>query len=383
MRFVPRRTADIRGILARPKSFLQRSLQAMSMTLACLAATAAANDVLYTGGATLNGTGDFSPANIFSAPGLNEFVTVNVNTIDLVGPAVDTVRVVGFQGNINFNLSAGRSISGAGVNGAYLTTTTGNITSVVDGNLPGLTNGIVMDARFAPLGGNVDLSGTGDINGVGGWGVWLLSDTGSVTMNGINSITAAAGHGIYVDSTGTVNLGTTTPLGTINAGLSGIEVIQVFDPVNNGPISVHTGDITAGGFGVHTLGWEQNTWVRMPGTLTSTGTTGIYSTSTLGNIIVDGLGTGVVIGADEGITLGSTAGNQTVQNFASVTGADTALWMLSGTGNQLVSNNGTLTGTLGDGILAGTLGGNISIQGSGTVGGISGGGRDGINANAL
>jgi hypothetical protein len=360
--------------------------------MAGFTAPAFANEVLYTGGATPDGHGTFGNAFVLTAPGLNENVTINVNTQNLTGPAIDTIRVIAFQGNTDVTVDGGRSVAGASVNGAYITSTTGNISAIINGSMTSAGNGIVMDSRFAGDGGNLNLSGTGSLGNATNIlaGAWLLTDIGTVTMNGLSSIQGGT-YGILVNSNGTysglpggdVNLGTTVALGTVTsrAGI-GIEVLQLGNAFGDGVVNIIATNVNALGWGIHTLGWTASTNITASGTVESTTATGIYATSSSGNITASGNGTGIVRGADEGITLNAvTSGNTTVQNFASVTTSlDTGIWLLNGTGNASVNNVGTVTGALGDGILATTAGGNISVSNAGFVGGITGGGRSGVVA---
>jgi hypothetical protein len=334
--------------------FRSRLLGSTALALLVGAATlpAIANDV------TVNGVPapDASPLFILVAPGnLDTVVKVNTQNLNSLG---DAVRVIGFAGATNVTVDAGRTVNGA-ANGVYLTSTTGNMTTVNNGSISGV-NAVVMDARFLPLGGDVTLSGTGSLTGTLGPGAWLLGDTGTVSMNGMSSI-AGGTFGVLVETTGAVNLGTTSRLGPITSVGTGIQVTQVLDTTNNGVINVSAGNITSSaGYGVRTVGWEKATAISTTGAIKS-GLDGIYGTSTTGNIAAAGGGTGTVVGGLQAITLGSFGGNLTVQDYQSLTGAATGVWLAGTTGTANISGNGPITGSLGRGILATTTDGAINI----------------------
>ena len=117
------------------------------MLASAMAANAAANDVLINGAAAP----DNSPTNILVDPGPTDNVEIHVNTANLIGPAGDTIRVNGDGGNTLLTIDAGRSVSGATSTGAYLRSRTGNITTVINGDLSSGFNGVTMDARFPPM----------------------------------------------------------------------------------------------------------------------------------------------------------------------------------------------------------------------------------------
>ena len=346
--------SNSRGISRIRKFWLQLFLAAAMSS--GIAARVSANDVLINGAP---GPGDSTPTEIVVNPGSTDDVVVNVDTIDLTGPASDTIRVNGGGGNTLLSIDAGRFVSGASSTGAYLKSTSGNITAVIDGELSSAFNGITLDSRFAPAGGDVTLAGTGNLFATGGTGAWLLTDVGSVTVDGFNSINAG-GQGIYVNSSGTVQLGTNSPLGTILAGTIGIEVDQLFDPANNGPIIINATDITAnGGFGIRTRGHEADTAITVTGTLQSGGATGIYATSTTGNIMIRGGGTGIINGGDSGIIADTRflplGGNVVISDFTAVTSVDTGIWALADTGTVNIDSIGSVN-TGGHGVLVNSTG---------------------------
>lgn len=355
--------------------------------------SAIANDVLYTGGATVNGTGDFSPTFILAAPGLTENVTINLNTQALTGPAVDSVRVIGFAGNVNLNVDAGFGISGGTNSGAFITTTTGNVTAVINDNVTSAIHGVAINSKFAPDTGDISVTGTGSLGSGSntGAGAWLVTDTGNVTMDGFSSIQGGS-NGILIDSNGTwagnpggdVNLGTTTALGPITARAgTGIYVAQQANAFGDGDVNIVTNDVTAnGGHGVQVHGWTGDTNIVTKGDVVATGAVarGIYAWSTSGNITADGDGTGTIDSGDDGIEMNATwavpGGVVTVKDYVSITGADTGLWLLTdNAGESNINGIGTLTGTARWGALINGpgYGGDINIGTTAANGEITGG----------
>jgi len=345
------------------------------MLASAMAANAAANDVLINGAAAP----DNSPTNILVDPGATDDVEVRVNTVDLIGPAGDTIRVnsEGGSGNTLLTIDAGRSVSGATSTGAYVRSGSGNITAIINGDLSSALNGVTLDARFLPLGGDVNLSGTGNLFATGGSAAWLLTDIGSVTMDGFNSIQGGT-HGVLVNGSGTINLGTNTPLGAITAGTVGIEVDQLFDAVNNGPITINATDITANnGFGIRTHGRATDTSITVSGIVRSTNASGIFATSTSGNILINGGGTRSVDatgghGIEADTRFLPLGGNVVISDFDSITSTGYGVWTRADIGTVNIDGIGAITSDL-DGVFVESTG-DISIGQATALGAINSGG---------
>ncbi|MEZ6127153.1 MAG: autotransporter outer membrane beta-barrel domain-containing protein [Planctomycetaceae bacterium] len=358
------------------------SLVSVAVLVTCrIVAPASANDVLING---VPGPGDGSPISILVNPGPADNVTVNVNSIDIVGPSADTIRINGGSGSTLLNIDASRSVSGATSTGVYLRSTTGSISALINGDVSSAFNGVTLDAAFLPLGGDVNLSGTGTLFATGGTAAWLLTDVGSVTMDGFSAIEGGS-HGILVNTSGAVNLGANSALGAITAGTTGIEIIQLPDVLNNGVITINATDITAnGGFGIRTHGNAADTAITLSGTLTSFGDTGIYATATSGNILISGNGTGAIVGGSSGIMADARflpiGGNVAVGDFASITANDTGIWMLADTGTVNVDNIGFINSGTG-GVLVNSTGA-VSIGQASPLGPIISGGI-GISVDQL
>ena len=81
---------------------------AVMLCAAAFALPAAANDLIINGITIANN----SPAFILGLPGLTDTTVVNVNTQNITGPAIDTIRVAAFQGATTLTVDAGKSVSG-------------------------------------------------------------------------------------------------------------------------------------------------------------------------------------------------------------------------------------------------------------------------------
>jgi hypothetical protein len=327
---------------------------------------------------------DATPLFILVAPG-NLDTVVNVNTTNITGAAVEGVRVIGFAGKTDLTVDAGKSISGV-ITGAYLTSTTGNNTATINGTVTGSAYGIIQDARFAGDGGNVTVKGTGAVTGTGAAAIWLLADTGKVTVDGLAGGIKGGTFGILVNANGTytgnpggaINLGITTALGpiTTTAG-SGIYVDEVFNAFGNGAINVKATDITAtGGYGVRTVGWAAVNNVTTTGAVKST-LAGVYATTSTGDITLTGGGTGTVDStADSALVADSRfaplGGNNVIKDYKSVTGALAGIWSLTDIGTNTIDNIGSINaGTWG--ILANATGA-VNIGQGTAIGPINAGG---------
>lgn len=286
-------------------------------------------------------------------------------TVNSTTAATSTIIVTG-TGSID---SAGYGIYGLAM--------TSNITTNIAGSVTAVGNGVTLDSRFAPDGGSVTLNGAGSATSTGAAAVWLLADTntGGVTLDGLTGGINGATWGVLVNSNGTwvnsaggdVNIGQTTPLGAVTAGGIGIEVIQQANAFGDGKINITTTDVTAVGYGIHTLGWTADTNISVTGALKSTGDDGIYATSTTGALTADGKGSGTINSLAIGIILDSATGNSTVQQFASITSTgDDGIWVPSDGGNILIQNNGPITG-LADGIITSNTTGSTIINGNGFI----------------
>jgi hypothetical protein len=392
-------------------------IKAGLLASACFAATnlvlatgAQANDVLV-GGLPAP---DASPLFILVTP-LNADTVVNVNTTNITGPNIDGIRVIGFAGTQDVTVDLGKSVTG-GLNGIYLTGTTGSETATVNGNVTGGVNGVVLNPGFAALstGGTATLNGTGTIEAGTGYGAWLLNNNAPIIIDGPASITSGlsgivtqsfgvgptsianvgtvsgtAGYGIYsrgvggdlsIQNTGNVggitggvdainafmfggniNIGDVTKNGVITGGVNGI----VANTTGVGTITVAADKAVTGtlGYGIWTANVTGDQNITTSGPVTGL-LSGLYLNSTSGNIVADGKGTGTTIGtgaASTGVTMGST-GNMTVKNYAAITGVTDGVWLVGTTGTANVLNNGPITATTIDGVLIGTTTGAINVK---------------------
>jgi hypothetical protein len=153
------------------KSRLLCSTGIMSSVLFAAVTAAHANDVMVNNVAVA----DASPSFVLVAPG-NFTTMVDINTTNINGGFADGVRVIGFAGDITMNVAAGKSITGTLINGAYLTSTTGNISVTNNGTITSAGQGLTLDARFGGDGGNISVNGSGSVSGGVGAGIWALAD---------------------------------------------------------------------------------------------------------------------------------------------------------------------------------------------------------------
>jgi hypothetical protein len=307
---------------------------------------------------------------------------INIKVTDITADGGYGVITTGWEKNTTTKFSGKIDST---LTGVWSTATSGNITvdGLGTGTIKAGTWGVVADSNGLP-GGNVTVKDLISVEATAGSGIWTLANTGTTTIDKIGTITAGT-WGIYSSAIGAVNIGQGTRIGPITANV-GIEVVQLLDAVNNGAIKINASNITAdAGYGIHTLGWGQDTLINVTGTLDAAGT-GIYSTASTGNITVGGNGTGIVDGGVGGVILnsgiGGSAGNVTVEDFTSVTGATTGIWLVTNQGSANVNNAGAITGKAGHGILASTLGGDVNIGNLDTNGVILGS-ATGIDASAL
>lgn len=339
----------------------------------------AVNELILGGVTYTPGTHAFNNAAfIWAYPTFSQDATINVNT-SLTGGGIGTVYIAAYDGSATANIATGVTVPGA--TGVWLQSWRGDITTVNNGTVTG-GYGV---RQWSSISGNLDLSGTGSIAATT-TGAYLTAATGNVAINGHSSITGNS-WGIYAETGGTANIGTTSRLGAVS-GSSGIYVGQYYNPTTNGMLNLNVSSVTGdSGYGIYTLGRDQATNISATGRVAGT-TDAIVSTSSDGNISVLGGGTGVLDGGIYGARYITTGGITTTSNFASVTGGTTGVYSTNGTGAVNVSNNGVITGTSGWGVYATTTSGAITIDnnaaviGGGTgVSAISSSGAINVNGN--
>jgi hypothetical protein len=377
------------------KTFVKNSrnqlLLATSLSAIVLGSVAAqSNDLLYSG-PSIDGVNNSSPFFILATPtnGLNENTEVRVNTQSLTSPSIEKIRVVGWDGKVDITVDKGFVLNN-GVTGIYATTTKGDVTTVLNGDIgQAIVNGIVQDTRFGFAGGNNKVTGSGNID-VTGWGVWLLSDTGSNTVDMTGNISGGLG-GIVVESiTGaaaipagpsgdtTVTVNTLKSSAGFGAWLLGNEGKTVF--TSNGTIDANTVGVLASTVSGN-MEFNTNALVTAKAAegflVTSTtgdltfktkggiksGTEGIEAAATSGDILADGVGSSIDAGG-YGAFLNTAAGDISVQNYTKgiTAGVDAVYAASNFGGNILVDSNGPLKGLEGvEAIALGTDGSNGDI----------------------
>jgi hypothetical protein len=374
-------------MMATPVPTIRRAQQAIvALVILAMTFTSSANTVTYTGATPLN-FGNSSPTFIWPVPlAVGEGVTIDIDTQSLTGPAGTSVYIPALNtGNQTLNLNSGFNISGGGL-GVYMNSWTGNITGNINGNIDAAGNVFTLDTRWAGDGGDIKVSGTGSLGGTSvGAGMWLLADTGTITVDGLSSIKGGT-WGILINTNGTwsgnpggaTNIGMTTPLGTVtSAGGYGIQVAQAGNAFGDGAINMCLTDVIApNGYGVVTTAWTAPTNIAVNSV--DSGLTGIWSTSTHGAITVKGkTAAATVKGGTWGIAAwASGSGDVTVKDFASVEGTSAAgIWTAGTTGMTSVNNIGSIKANT-YGIYSISTTGGVTID---NVGAITAG-LDGINA---
>ncbi len=374
-------SSGVRGV----KCGLLASASVAALLLAG-AGSAGANDVTVGGVPSVFNLPSFISV---TSPAANTVITVNTQDIT-PGGAFGGVEVSALNASNSVTVDAGRSVT-ALAHGIYVTSAAGAITVVDNGTVSGGFSGAYLNSGFAADGGNIDLSGSGTLQGSGQAGAWLITDTGSVKMDGFSTIKGAT-WGILVNSngswlgaplgtkTGDVNLGMNTPLGDVTGVTVGIEVLMLANSNGDGDININATNVTGTGLGIKTTDLTGDTSITATGAVKAVGP-GIWSISSTGDVTATGGGTGTVEStAGIGVTQNpTTTGNAETSAFASIIGYLSGIWQVTGTGDATVADVGTVTGKTVDGILITTGTGNVSVQNTGNIGGITGSGLDGIN----
>ena len=308
---------------------------------------------------------------------------IRIRAGDITATAGYGVRTLGWTGNTDIVLNGNVT---SGLAGVYGTATTGNQSVTVNGGTIRATadNGLVLDSRFAPDGGNVTFTGNGNSRVDAAFaGIWALTDApGTVTIDGFAGGIKAGTEGILVNSNGTfaaapgsnVNIGQTTQVGPINAGTIGIWAVQFPNAIGDGNINIRTGAITSGSFGIVTNFVAAVPYVTTGATniVTNgplrTGDTAIYSASGTGPINITS--NGQIDSANYGIWGQSVSGAQTIISNAAINSvADGIVGFATGGANISITNNAVINSAAATAGHAGITTNNLS-------------GASTINANA-
>ena len=305
---------------------------------------------------------------------------INVHVSNITTTGGYGIRTVGWTGNTNIVIDGNITSTSAAV---YGTATSGNQSITVNGGTikSSADNGLVLDSRFAPDGGNVTVTGNSGatVTSTPASAIWALADTGTVTIDGFSGGINGGTWGILVNSNGTystnaggvVNIGQNQALGNINAGTVGIDVEQAANIYGDGAVNITANNITSGTQGIHVNAWTAPTTIIDGGAINA-GDIGVWVTSTTGNNSVSGLGTGTIIAQSTGVKLDAgfapAGGDNTLQNFASIKSTGAGAWLLSDGGNNLVTNNAVITSTADFGVLmSNSNGGNNTVTKNGPI----------------
>ena len=311
-----------------------------------------------------------------------------------------TVRGTGGRGILARSAGARVSIQGVGL--------TGGVTGTA-------SHGIEVDARGAN-GRDVLI---GDQMAIG-------NVSGSATASGISVLADGAQSRIIINSVGTVTGGTGIVIGNVRAGATSITAAQVIGLAGDaiqvissggGSISIsgaHTITGTGGrGIVAITSGGVSIQGVGLTGGVTGTAGRGIYADTrgdngrniaigdqvAIGDVtgstsgifaVADGAQSSITINSvgtvmgDIGISVGNVRAGATFITAAQAIGlaGDAIEAISSGGGSISISGAHTVRGTGGRGIFADSQGGDISIQGVGLTGGVTGSAGHGIEADA-
>ncbi len=339
-----------------------------------------------------NSTGIVIGANGVSAAGLVGNVSggtgINV-AISHTGNGSITVAGVG---NVTGAVGAGIALD-SGLGGAI--TVGGTAPNTAVGNVLGATDGITASV----LGGSITVEGVGTITGTAGNGItagFAPGGGGTITIAGTGAISGGAnGIEANVGLGGSVTVGGTTTAQQISSVTGGVTGIDVGTSIGSGAVLIAgigsiTGGNAAGQFGIDvTLNAVSGIVIGANGVSAAglvgnvSGGTGI-NVSLVGTGVITVAGVGNVTGAagpaialraaDGNILVGGTAPNTAVGN---VLGATDGITVSNGTGLIAIQGVGTVTGTTGTGITATFGSGSVTIGGIGAVSG----GTIGIDAS--
>lgn len=293
---------------------------------------------------------------------------------------IDFEASFSWNGTGNLSATAFRNITLT--SGTTITSNTGNISFLAQGNGNGNQEGINLDGALISTSGAISLEGTSTLTGnLARHGV-QISGTGSISTGGNISITGTTrsnnspdnSNGVFIQgSVAASGTGTLGINGTVNANLNdtshGIEItgtVSVVDGLmtmtgvtnadgagNNG-IDVTTGSVTVSGTGGITFDGTGST----SGSTNSTGVNldGATVGSNSGLIDITGVG-GTGVGLNEGIFIGNNA------SVTSTTGGIT----MDGTGGGTDSNNHGIT-IENSGLIRSITSGDINLTGTTTSG---------------
>ncbi len=299
---------------------------------------------------------------------------ISVTTANVVGGFNSGIYARSTDGGITVDSSAG-TVAG-GFHGIDARDNGAGLVSVTSADVTG-TNGTGIIARSTGGGTTVDSSAgtvSGGVNGI------TARDTGAGAISVTTAdVTGGSRYGIFAQSDGG-GITVDSSAGTVTGGVDGIYA----GDTGAGAISLTVDDVTGGTNGIRTSATDGTTTITLGSTADVTGITGAgilaSSTGAMADITVQGM-SGNVIGGTDGIDIDTAGADILVDNLDSVTGQNgdgLDLYTGTGGGNITVNAVDTILGTDGNGILAFAGTGDISIQGSGLVGGITGTGRSRI-----
>ena len=306
-----------------------------------------------------------------------------VQNANVTGKTVNGIYTSAATGATSITATAANV--GNGGWGIAATSTTGSI--LIDGKGTGTAKGGVLDGvGVTTPGGNTTVENLATVGGFRN-GIYVFGSAGTTSVQGnglIGGVTASTLNGIVVGpSSGDVNIGTVASNGVITAPANGIWINN--SSAGNNTV-VQNNNVTGGDAFSGIVTGTATGATSITATADTKSGAGIWAVSTTGNILSDGKGTGVVTGTvTDGILYGTLSGNQTVQNFATVTGNLDGMWLVGSSGKTSVQGNGLVggvTGTNRDGIVVGPSTGDVNI-GTVATNGVITGNRNGIWVNNL
>ena len=253
-------------------------------------------------------------------------------------------------------------------------------------------------------GGDISISGAHTVTGTGGIGISAVSGGGDISIQGVGAtggVSGTIGHGIFADVTGGTG-------GNIIIGGSGENAIGDVFGANRGinatnagagasSISITSGNITSAIFGIYA--YINNTAstgdleITATGAIVSNFSTGITATTTgTGSISIttsNSVTGNRLTGGTNSNSITARIRNSAATGDISITASGAVMSGLNGifaqndgSGGITISGAHTVLGTGGRGIYADSDGGDISIQGVGLTGGVTGSAGHGIRADA-
>lgn len=342
-------------------------------------------------------------------------------TLELAGATAQTITFAGGADTLQLDKVAGQSFTGtiAGqsstggtftiTGAADITTSSGNalgftasngtlakpadIILTPTGTLTGAANGVVVTQNGT---GDISLTASGDITGLGGNGIWLsdsLTGTGDITVDnhtGKATGTGANSAGILVENLNSGNGGDIriTQFGGAEGGGYGIDATTQ----SNGNITIDAGGAITGGlvYGIRSrsYGSGNQTVTTEAGSVITSGSSGIVAVNRA--VSLDGADHSTITVTNDGtISSGSSpnlAGNSPAGIEVGYTGATNGTSANTGVnGTVVVNNHGNIGAAAGYGINAYNYGnGDVSVTSfAGTAISVAGSQSMGINATAL